>query len=148
MVGGRQILPVAICLFVCVSGKSTTCCSLGYKAPYHCNALGHSHEVGVSGDELAAHQNTGRSSWTIYSPHNDKDTLAPPARIHWHPSTGSLVYHQEIRRSLVYQEIRQLLITIKAAAFQLQNLSSASKPFTVFINLTNVLKNLLLSMLR
>ena len=88
--------------------------------------------------ELAAHQNTGRSSWTIYSPHNDKDTLAPPARIHWHPSTGSLVY----------QEIRQLLITIKAAAFQLQNLSSASKPFTVFINLTNVLKNLLLSMLR
>lgn len=128
--GDKSCLSQFVCLFVYQENQPP--------ADHWDTSLGHSHEVSVSGDEPAAHQNTGRSSWTIYSPHNDKDTLAPPAEIHWHPSTGSLVY----------QEIRQLLITIKAAAFQLQNLSSASKPFTVFINLTNVLKNLLLSMLR
>ena len=92
----------------------------------------HSHhrEIGVSGDRAAAHQNTGMSSETNVSPHND--TIS---------GTLSLGYTgYTVTGRLEYQEIRQLLITIKAAAVQPRNLSSASKPSTIFINLVNVLE--------
>ena len=133
----------------------------GYtQASYHW-ILGCNQDVGVSGDQAAAHQNTGKSSETNESPHNDTSSnslslgytsIVSTQRCNfWHPITGINWYsimgiHGTLSRGytvtarLVYQEIRQLLITIKAAAFQPRNLSSASKPSAIYINLVNVLE--------
>ena len=109
-------------------------------------------DTGVSGDQSAAHQNTGRSSKTNESQHNDTilnslslgyTSIVSTQRYNfWHPNTGihwysimgihsTLSQGYTVTARLVYQEIRQLLITIKAAAFQPRKLSSASKPSAI-----------------
>ena len=62
---------------------------------------------------------------------SSKTNVAPLRYNFWHPITG---IHAVSHKNFEYQEIRQLLITIKAAAFQLHNLASAPKPSTIYIN--------------